>query len=483
MSLPTQALTFEILTQRYGERYKWMVLLIVGLGTIAGVLCTSSFNVAVPALTHTFHLGQDHVQWAMTAFLAAMTIGMLPAAWWLERYGLRRVFMTALWLLIAASVAGFYAQTFVQVVIARLLQGLAAGVLQPLGIMALMRLFPPHIQGRASGILIVGIAFTPAIAPSISGWLLDQFGWHAIFLLGVPFALLALVSAQVWLPAPRQKEVPLFDWPGLGWLSAATIGLIEFVSSLHHSGVVAIWTLGYGMLTVVSLICYIWHAHRLPHAIIQLHLFSRPTFSRGTFVAFAYGFGLFASTYLIPVFLQNAMAFSATDAGLLLLPSGIALVLTIPVAGRMADRFSPRRITLAGLAIFGASFLVFVFVAMRVQYWEIIAATVVGRIGLGLILPALNLATLHEMEPQHLGQSSVVVSYARQLGGVVGVTMMAVFMEWREQVWGSVAPGVFQAYAQGFLLLSVVFVLAILVAMGMKDARRQGSLAPSGLED
>jgi MFS transporter, DHA2 family, multidrug resistance protein len=472
MRLFRHAHSFDALAQHYGEQYKWMVLCIIGLGTIAGVLCTSSFNVAVPALTRTFHLGQDHVQWAMTAFLAAMTIAMLPAAWLLERFGLRRVFMAALWLLIAASIAGFYSHTFVHVVIARLVQGLAAGVLQPLGIMALMRLFPPSIQGRASGILIVGIAFTPAIAPSISGWMLDQFGWQAIFLLGVPFALLALGAARIWLPAPRKREVQPFDWAGLGWLSAASIGLIEFVSSLHHSGLVAFWTWGYAILLVVAMACYIRHAQRLPHAIIQLHLFAKPTFSRGTFVAFAYGFGLFASTYLIPVFLQTAMAFSATDAGLLLLPSGIALVLTIPFAGRMADTLSPRRITLAGLSIFGASFLVFVLAADSVQYWEIVAATVVGRIGLGMILPALNLATLHEMEPQHLGQSSVVVSYARQLGGVVGVTMMAVFLEWRQEVCGANAAGIFQAYAQGFLLLTVVFVLAIVVAIGMKDARR-----------
>lgn len=470
MVVQTQLHTFEALVQRYGEQYKWMVLLIIGVGTIAGVLCTSSFNVAVPALTHAFHLGQDHVQWAMTAFLAAMTIGMLPAAWWLERFGLRRVFMTTLCLLIAASVAGFYAHTFVQVVIARLVQGLAAGVLQPLGVMALMRLFPPNIQGRASGVLIVGIAFTPAVAPSISGWLLDQFGWHAIFLLGVPFAVIALGCAWQWLPTPRQRVIKPFDWPGLGWLSAATIGLVEFVSSLHHSGLMSLWTWGQASLTVLSMWCYLRHARRLPHAIIQLHLFNRPTFSRGTLVAFAYGFGLYASTYLIPVFLQNAMAYSATDAGLLLLPSGLALVLTIPLAGRMADQYSPRRITLAGLIVFGVSFLGFALVAEQVHYWQIITATVVGRIGLGLILPALNLATLHEMEPHQLGQSSVVVSYARQLGGVVGVTMMAVFMEWRERV---LAPDAFAAYAQGFLLLSVVFAMAMVAALGMKDAKRE----------
>jgi DHA2 family multidrug resistance protein len=241
---------------------------------------------------------------------------------------------------------------------------------------------------------------------------------------------------------------------------------------LHHSGLFAPWTWGQALLTVGSLLCYMRHARQLPHAIIQLHLFQRPTFSRGTLVAFAYGFGLYASTYLIPVFLQNAMAFSATEAGVLLLPSGIALVLTIPIAGRMADQLSPRRITLAGLVIFGASFIVFAVAADQVRYWEIVAATIVGRIGLGLILPALNLATLHEMEPQHLGQSSVVVSYARQLGGVVGVAMMAVFMEWRERIYGQLPPGIFEAYAQGFLLLSAVIVLAIMVALGMQDRKR-----------
>lgn len=469
--MPRASLTFEQLSQRYGERYKWMVLMIVGLGTIAGVLSTSSFNVAVPALIHDFHLGQDHVQWAMTGFLGAMTIGMLPAAWLLERFGLRRVFMATLGLLLVASVAGFYATSFVQVVAARLVQGLAAGVLQPLGVMALMRLFPPAVQGRASGILIVSIAFTPAIAPSISGWLLDTCGWQSIFLLGTPFAVLAAGCAWVWLPVPRRLPVKPFDWVGLGWLTSATITLIESVSSLHHSGLLSVWTLGQLALTILAMTCYVRHARHLPHAIIQLNLFCRPTFSRGTWVAFAYGFGLYASTYLIPVFLQKAMAYSATDAGLLLLPSGIALVLTIPLAGRMADAYSPKWMTLTGLAVFGASFLVFVLAAGAVQYWEIVVATVIGRIGLGMILPALNLATLHEMAPHQLGQSSVVISYARQLGGVVGVTIIAVFVEWRERLLGEAPSAIFSAYAQGFLLLSAVFVLAISVAVGMKEAK------------
>lgn len=198
------AASFDALSQRYGEHYKWMVLFILAVGTVAGVLCTSSFNVAVPAISRHFRLGQDQVQWAMTGFLAAMTVGMLPTSWLLDRFGFRLVFLISLATLCLASVAGYFAPTFSLVVAARILQGVAAGVLQPMGILALMRLFPPEIQGRASGIMIFSVALTPAIAPSMGGALLDRFGWEAIFLLGLPFAVAAALCAIYLLPAPAK---------------------------------------------------------------------------------------------------------------------------------------------------------------------------------------------------------------------------------------------------------------------------------------
>lgn len=462
------ATSFETLSQRYGERYKWMVLFILALGTVAGVLCTSSFNVAVPALSRNFRLGQDQVQWAMTGFLAAMTVGMLPTSWLLDRLGFRIVFLLSLAVLTLASVAGYFAPSFTLVVAARILQGLAAGVLQPMGALALMRLFPPEIQGRASGILIFSIALTPAIAPSLGGALLDRFGWESIFLLGTPFAIIAALCAIYLLPAPREIKRKPFDWLGLGWLTLGAIALIESVSSLQHSGLASPWTMGQFALAFGASALYYRHARQRSDPLINLDLFRQRTFAMGTLVSFAYGFGLYASTYLIPVFLQNALSFKAGAAGMALLPSGIALVVMLPLAGRMADHYSPKWITLIGLVAFGASFLIFSIRGGGIQYAEIIAATIIGRIGLGMILPALNLATLRHMEPHQLGQSSVVTSYARQLGGVMGVAVLAVFVEWRETVYGTVPPGIYSAYSQGFLLLTAVFSLAVLAACFMK---------------
>jgi EmrB/QacA subfamily drug resistance transporter len=469
MPLLPRPRTFDELTLRHGERYKWLVLLVVGLGTIAGVLSTTSFSVAIPALTRHFGLGQDHVQWAITGFMAAMTVAMLPTPWLLDRFGFRRLFLLAIGVLTLSSIAGSFADNFPCVVGARLLQGAAAGMLQPLGTLAVMRLFPAGTQGRASGTLGFGIVLAPAIAPALGGLLLDSFGWQAIFLINLPFCLIAGLLGLYLLPLPRQQDRRRFDWLGLSLLSVATLALVEGVASLQHGGTGGVWTWFNGSLALLSLAFFVRHAHRAKSPIISLGLFRHRSFTMGSLVSFSYGFGLYASTYLIPVFLQNALGYTATAAGMALLPSGIALALTIPLAGRLADRHSPQWITAGGLALFCLSFLLFALLGGSISYAELVAATIIGRLGLGLILPALSLATLRHLEVHHLGQSSMVISYVRQVGGVLGIAIAAVFVQWRETVYGAQPPGVFTAYSQSFLLLAMVFVGALIAASLMKS--------------
>ena len=461
----------EALSSRYGSRYKWLAMLVVALGTIAGVLSTSSFNDAVPALTHAFSLGQEEVQWVMTGFMGAMTVSMLPAPWLLERLGFRKLFLSATLALLITSIAGFLAPTFPLVVAARIAQGIATGVLQPLGPLTVMRVFPPESQGRASGILTFGIVLMPAIAPAAAGAMLDTFGWRTIFLLNLPFCLAAMTLALYFLPLPREICRNPFDWAGVALLTLATLALVETVSSLQHSGLMSAWTLSLLALAALAIVLFVHHARRRRNPVISLGLFRQRAFSMGTIVSFASDFGFFGSTYLIPVFLQNALGFNATAAGSTLIPSGIALLLTIPIAGRMADRFPAHMLTVTGMALLGTSFLAFALLGGNITATGIIATTVWGRIGLGLILPALTLSILRHLEPHQLGQSSVVISYSRQLGGVLGIAIIAVFVAWRETIHGTTAPGIQTAYAQGFLLLAGVFVLATAAALQMRPPR------------
>lgn len=426
------------------------------------------FSVAVPAMGAFWGMGQDRVQWVITGYMAAMTLAMLPTPWLLERFGFRRVFLGTVLFLGLTSLAGALVSDFAGTVAIRLLQGVAAGVQQPLSMVVVMRLFPPGRQGRATGMLSFGIVLAPAVAPALAGVLLEHFGWQSIFLLSVPFCLLAGLLAVHLLPRAEDIQRRPFDWYGVALLSVITLALIEWVSTLREAGPLATWSLTLAGVALLSAGLFVVHARRSAAPIFSLELFRERSFAMGILVSFAYGVGVYASSYLIPVFLQNALGYGASPAGLALMPSGFVLAAAIPLAGLLADRHSPRWITVAGLLVFGLSFLYFGLRGSAVSYAEILWDTMIGRVGLGLIIPALTLATLRHLQPRLMGEASMVNNYIRQLGGVLGIAIVAVFVEWRIAVYGATPRGIDAAYSEAFLLLTVSFLLATVAALRMK---------------
>lgn len=460
--------TRDELIARHGEAFKWLALTVVGLGTIAAVLATTSFNVAVPALGAYYGLGQHQVQWAITGFMAALTVAMLPTPWLLDRIGFRRLFLGANLLLGVSSVAGALGDSFSFVVAMRTVQGVAAGLLQPLPMLAVMRLFSPGSQGRAHGLLGFGIVLAPAVAPALAGVLLDRFGWPSIFLMSLPFCVIAGILGLYLLPRHEAALRQPFDWQGVGILCAGSLLAIDFIASLRGSGLFAPRTSLVLGLSMVCVVAFVRHARRAAAPIVSLDIFAERSFAMAGLVTVVYGFGLYASTYLIPVFLQSALGYDATHAGLALLPSGMLLAVVIPLAGVLTDRYSPRWITVWGLLLFGVSFLLFAWRGGEISYAEVIGFSLVGRLGLGLTVPALMVATMAHVVPARLGQASMVSNYTRQLGGVLGVAVVAVFVEWRTTVHGALADGVFVAYVEAFLLLALSFALAVAFAVRMR---------------
>ncbi|CAH1749398.1 MFS transporter [Thauera humireducens] len=460
--------TRDELIARHGEAFKWLALTVVGLGTIAAVLATTSFNVAVPALGAYYGLGQHQVQWAITGFMAALTVAMLPTPWLLDRIGFRRLFLGANLLLGVSSVAGALGDSFSFVVAMRTVQGVAAGLLQPLPMLAVMRLFSPGSQGRAHGLLGFGIVLAPAVAPALAGVLLDRFGWPSIFLMSLPFCVIAGILGLYLLPRHEAARRQPFDWQGVGILCAGSLLAIDFIASLRGSGLFAPRTSLVLVLSMVCVVAFVRHARRAAAPIVSLDIFAERSFAMAGLVTVVYGFGLYASTYLIPVFLQSALGYDATHAGLALLPSGMLLAVVIPLAGVLTDRYSPRWITVWGLVLFGVSFVLFAWRGGEISYAEVIGFSLVGRLGLGLTVPALMVATMAHVVPARLGQASMVSNYTRQLGGVLGVAVVAVFVEWRTTVHGALADGVFVAYVEAFLLLALSFALAVAFAVRMR---------------
>ena len=478
--------SLQALQQRHGERYRWLLLLSVMLGTMASVMSATIMNVAIPDMSHHFELGQSRAQWVSSGFMVAMTVSMLTTPWLLARYGYRRVYALCMGVLLLGGLGGGLAGDYALVLLARVAEGLAAGVVQPIPAIIILRAFGPGEQGRASGLFGTGVVLAPALGPSIGGVLVDWFGWRSIFFMVVPLALLALWLARRYVPTSAPGGVAAnadsagLDWLGLALASAATLMLLNGLVQLRGDGGTGAPGQGAALLlclaALAALAFVLWQRHLqrasragARAALMNLQVFAHRNFAMGSVVAFTYGTALFGSTYLYPVYMQMALGLSPSTIGAALLPSGIALAVTINLVGRLADRQPASRLVMLGLALLALSFgLIFTVHPAQGQAW-LWVWVMLGRIGLGFILPSLNLGALRGVPPALIPQGASVINFVRMVGGAAGVSLCAIVLEWRlaaagVQLGQGLSEATLQAFNETFASLAALTALALLAA-------------------
>ncbi|HEY6892823.1 MAG TPA: DHA2 family efflux MFS transporter permease subunit [Casimicrobiaceae bacterium] len=431
------------------------------LGAISTILSATIVNVAFPALIAEFHVGHDELQWIAAGYLAAMTATMLATAWLVRALGERAVFVGMLALFLGASLGAAASFSTDVLIVARVIQGAAAGVLQPLAMIVLFRVFPIDERGRAMALYGFGIVLAPAIGPAIGGTLLDAFGWRSIFLLTVPSSIAGILLGIRALPGQARDRSLRFDLVGWLLLVASLITLLNVPVVGHRQGFASPPVLALIVGSVVLAAAFVAWERRTQAPLLPIALFRHRPFAGASIVAFAYGIGLFGSTYLVPVFAQQIAHYDATDAGWLLMPPGIALAIAIAVGGRMSDRMHPAPVIIAGLALFALSSLLLAFSGAATGFALLALWLVIGRIGLGMLIPALNVAAVQSLAGTELAYASAAVNFVRQLGGAIGVNLLAVVLEWR---LGATAADPARAFHECFAIVTLAFALAIIPA-------------------
>ncbi len=458
----------DALEQRFGENYRWFVLLTVMIGTMASIMASTIINVAVPDMSRVFGLGQERAQWLSAGFMAAMTLSMLTTPWLLERFGYRHAYVGAILLLMCGGIVGGLSQWIELVMAMRVAEGLAAGVLQPIPAIIVMRAFSSGEQGRAMGIFGFGVVLAPALGPSVGGVLVEWFGWRSIFFVVVPFCLAALWLARRYLPVAAPGGVAI-NLPGtrldrIG-LVLITIGVLTLLNGMVHVRGESP-AVGWALLacSATAVLGFIVHQRRGARPLMELRLFGHRAFAMGGVVAFTYGMALFGSTYLVPVFMQIALKLPPSQAGVVLLPAGLVLAVTIPLAGRLADKQPVSRIVAIGLLLLAASFFLMVSVGIASSLWWIVAWAIIGRIGLGFVLPSLNLGSMRGLPDELISQGASTINFMRQLGGAVGISLVGIVLEWRLQARHD---DPVRAFHETFVLIGAITACAVVAALRM----------------
>ncbi|MCC5810985.1 MAG: DHA2 family efflux MFS transporter permease subunit [Ectothiorhodospiraceae bacterium] len=424
----------ERLFAQYGPTYKWLATATVMLGTLSMTLATTIVNVAIPDIMGAFGIPQSKAQWLSTGFLAAMTACMLVNAWALHAFGMRAAYMIAMSVFILAAIMGGLSPNEDMVILSRVLQGAMAGIIQPLAMTVIFQVFPPHQRGLGMGIYGLGVILGPAIGPALGGVLVDWFSWRAVFFMPLPTCLIGMVFA-LFFTAGREESGPRppFDWFGFLLLGTTLVSLLWALSNGQREGWDSVLIRGLLLLAVCTAIAFISWQLRARQPLLHVRIFATPGFAAGCVVGFAYGAGLFGTTYLIPLFVQEVQGYTPTVAGLLLMPAGLVMALSFPVAGILSDRLPPHVPIGIGLLLVSLSCYMLGLADINTGFWILALWIVVGRVGLGLGLPSINAGSLKTLDMRFVSQGAGAINFSRQLGGALGVNLLSVMLDRRSQ--------------------------------------------------
>ena len=402
------------------------------IGAMSMVLSATMVNVAVPSIMGAFGVGQDMAQWAATAFIATMVASQLLNTWMVQAFGQRLAYSMTLIFFIVGAVVCVTSPTIEVLILGRIMQGFSAGVIQPLVMATIISVFPADRRGFAMGLYGMGVTLAPSFGPLAGGVTIDALTWRHIFIAPIPLVVIALAMGMVFMPSKKfTRKLPDFDWTGYVLLAIAMVCLMTGIGNGQRwgwgsDGILTLFTIG-----VIGSVAFVyWQAHaKAP--LLDLTLFLNPRFAAAMIIAFAFGAGNFATNYAIPVFTQAVQGFTATKAGLVLVPAGILLVTMIPFSGRLADRVPPHLPLMAGVGLFAFATYLLSFSDVNSPFLMIALFAVLSRFGLGLVMPNMGAAAMRAIPSDRLNHAAGAYNFTRQLGGAFGVNCVVAITEYR----------------------------------------------------
>lgn len=418
---------------------KWLITITVMLPTLMEIIDTSVANVALPHMQGSMNAGTDEITWVLTSYLVANAV-VLPMTGWLARlFGRKRFLIICIIIFTIASFLCGAAPNLTTIIIFRVIQGAAGGALIPTSQAILMETFPPRQQGMAMAIFGVGAMFGPIVGPALGGWITDNLDWRWIFYINIPLGFIAVAMAAFFIFDPEhlkhKRKIPI-DYAGLALLITG-LGTLQVVldkgqrEDWFNSPFISVCTL----ITVVSLVMLIIVELRNSHPVINLRLFKDVSFTAGNTMMFFVGFCLYSSIVLIPLFLQTLMGYTATLAGMVLAPGGVATLITMPLVGAMLASYDGRKIVLAGLIIGALSMFIMQQFTLEASYWDFVWPRVILGVGLAMIFVPLTTVTLSTISREELGNATGMFNLLRNVGGSVGIAIASTLLARQSQFY------------------------------------------------
>nr|WP_221380463.1 DHA2 family efflux MFS transporter permease subunit [Actinoplanes polyasparticus] len=402
---------------------------VVVLGAIMSILDITVVSVALPTFQSEFDATYAEVAWTMTGYTLALATVIPLSGWAADRFGTKRLYMMALLLFTLGSVLCATAGSIEQLVTYRVLQGLGGGMLMPIGMTIMTRAAGPDRIGRLMAVLGVPMLLGPIGGPILGGWLIEVASWHWVFLINLPIGAIALVYAYFALPKDDPQPAEAFDFVGMLMLSPGLALFLFGVSSLPEEGTITatkVWTtMLVGALLVIGFVLY---SFKPKHPLLDLRLLKNRNLSVASLSLFVFVIAFMGAGLLFPSYFLQIRGEGTLEAGLLMAPQGIGAVLTMPIAGMLADKIPVGRTVPFAMALIALGFFGFTQVGTDTSYLFLCGSLFVMGLGMGGTMMPIMTSALRTLQPVEVARGSTLVNILQQIGGSVGTAIMSVIL-------------------------------------------------------
>ena len=412
--------------------YKWWVLGNVMIGTFMAVLDATIVDVSLAKIMATFGIGVDTVKWVATAYLLVFAV-MLPTSGWIaDHFGYKKTYATALSLFTLGSLLCSLSWNESVLILFRVIQGAGAGLMMPVGMAIVMREFPPERRGIALGFWTIAAAASVSLGPTLGGYLIDNFAWHSIFDVNVPVGIIGIFATLVIQREYKTLTSRKFDIIGFVsmaiFLSALLIALSDGNADWNTGGWTSPFIVACFAISLIGFVVFMIAELNTKHPLIDLSLLKNFNFAMANVVLFIFGMGMFGSTFLLPLYLQNGLGYTAFQAGSLFLPVGFLQAAMSPISGHFADKINPKIPAFIGIFLLALSLFVNHFLSLYSETSAIMISLYLRGLGMGWIFTPLSTIALSGIPRERMAQASGLYNILRQIGGSFGVALMGTLL-------------------------------------------------------
>ena len=462
----------------YPEKIDAAVLKVAGvvvLGAIMSILDITVVNVALRTFQTAFAEGKapldySTVAWTVTGYTLALATVIPLSGWAADRFGTKRLYMLAILLFTMGSALCATASSIEMLIGFRVLQGLGGGMLMPLGMTIMTRAAGPARMGRLMAILGVPMLLGPIFGPILGGWLIDHFSWHWIFLINVPIGAVALVYAQLALTKDNPQPSESFDFVGMLMMSPGLALFLYGVSSIPGEGTIAATkVLLPGLAGLALMVTFVLYSFRPKHPLLDLRLFRNRNLTVSVITMFIFAAAFFGGLLLVPQFLQQVQGETPLSAGWLVAPQGLGAMLTMPIAGALADKLPVGRIVPFGLVLIIGGMFALTQVQADSSHWGfLIPILFVMGLGMGGTMMPIFTTALKTLTHHEVARGSTLLNITKQIASSVGVATFSVVLTNQFKDRPAVAQGNLNEAAEAFA--HTFWVAAFLVTVTLVPA-------------